>query len=51
MEAALQVLGAEGEGVVEIARERRLVDLNDRAAGIGEAADLDVQRIREGRAA
>ena len=51
MEAALQMLGAEGERLVDLARERRLVDLHDRAAGIGEAADLDVQRIREGGAA
>jgi hypothetical protein len=47
VEAALQVLGAKREGGVDVARERRLVDLDDRAAGIGEAADLDVQRIGE----
>ena len=51
MKAALEVLGAEREGVFDLAREHRLVDLDRRAAGLGEAPDLDVQRIGERRAA
>ena len=51
VEAALEVLEAEGQRVLDLAREHRLVDLDHRAAGIGEAADLDVQRIGERGAA
>ena len=51
VEAALEMLETEGQRVLDPAREHRLVDLDHRAAGLGEAADLDVQRVGEGRAA
>ena len=45
------MLGAERQRILDPAREHRLVDLDHRAAGLGEAADLDVQRVGERGAA
>jgi hypothetical protein len=42
---------AEGLRLLDPARERRLVDLDHRAAGVRQAPDLDVERVGERRAA
>jgi hypothetical protein len=41
---------AEGQRILDLACKRRLVDPDDRAAGIGQAPDLNVPAIGQGSA-
>ncbi len=50
VETARQMVDAEGERVCGIASDDRLVDLDPRAAGVGEELDLGVESVDERRA-
>ena len=51
MTAAIEMLETERQGRLDLACEHRLVDLDRRTAGLSQAPDLGVERIRERRRA